>query len=153
MNRFKHLNPHNLKCICIFQTNKHFFIIFSSIAISLTQITMQVWQNVYFLYCITLIKLTAPSYSGMVAQQLTTLFDLPYVVTGKPASPAVECALPPSSLLLPRHKDHVSFTERQLVLVVLLEVEARLHHLLPTSTIVGHFLLGKWLEVVTRTQV
>lgn len=72
--------------------------------------------------------------------QLTARFDLPYIVTGKPSYLAVERALPPSSLLLPRHKDHVAFVERQLVFIGLLEVEAGLHHLLPASAVLRHLL-------------
>lgn len=81
--------------------------------------------------------------------QLTAGFDLPDVVTGEPARFAIECALPPSSLLLPRHKDHVTFVEWQLILVVLLKVEASLHHL-PTSTILRHLLLER---SATQTQI
>lgn len=72
---------------------------------------------------------------------LTAGFDLPHVVTGKPARLAVERALPPASLLLPSHQDHVALAERQLVLVVLLEVEAGLHHLLPAASAVLRHLL------------
>lgn len=81
---------------------------------------------------------------------LTTRFDLPYIVAGKPAGLAVECPLPPASLLLPRHKDHIAFTKRQLVLVVLLEVVAGLHHLLPTSAVLRHLLLEKLSELVSQ---
>lgn len=72
--------------------------------------------------------------------QLTTGFDLPDVVTGEPARLAIERSLPPTSLLLPRHEDRVAFIEWQFVLIVLLEVVAGLHHLLPASTVLRHLL-------------
>lgn len=77
------------------------------------------------------------------AAKLTTGFDLTNVVTWKPARFAVERALPPSSLLLACHKDHFTFTEWQLILIILLEVEASLYHQLPTSTVLRHFLFRK----------
>lgn len=76
----------------------------------------------------------------MTKNQLTARFDLPYIVTGEPAYLAVERPLPPSSLLLPRHKDQVAFVERQLIFIGLLEVEAGLHHLLPASAVFSHLL-------------
>lgn len=65
---------------------------------------------------------------------LTARLDLPHIVTGKPARLAVKRALPPATFLLPSHQDHVAFAERQLVLVVLLEVKSGLHHLLAAAT-------------------
>ena len=99
---------------------------------------MQVLQNVYYLH-------SGPLDPDCVAQ-LTAGFDLPDVVAGEPARPAVEAALPPSSLLLPRHVDQVAFVERQLVLIVLLEVEAGFHHRLPASTVLRHLLLKKYTQ-------
>lgn len=75
-----------------------------------------------------------------VGPELTARFDLANVVTGEPSRLAVERALPPASVLLPRHQDHVALAERQLVLVVLLEVEAGLHHLLPAPAVLRHLL-------------
>lgn len=67
--------------------------------------------------------------SSGCAVVLTARLDLPHIVTGKPARLAVKRALPPASFLLPRHQDHVTLAERQLVLVVLLEVKSGLYHL------------------------
>lgn len=75
---------------------------------------------------------------------LTAGLDLPHVIAGEPARLAVQRPLPPSSLFLPRHEDHVALAERQLVLVVLLEVEAGLHHRLPAASVLRHFLSGRW---------
>lgn len=94
---------------------------------------------IFYTIKMVLQTLSGTSYSGMEAQ-LTTGFDLPDVVTGEPARLAVERSLPPTSLLLPRHEDRVAFIERQFVLIVLLEVVAGLHHLLPASTVLRHLL-------------
>lgn len=72
----------------------------------------------------------------------TTSFQLPHIVTGEPASFAIERALPPAALLLPAHTDDVTLGERQLILIGLLEEKARLDQKMATPTALRH-VLGK----------
>ena len=77
----------------------------------------------------------------MPHRSLTAGFDLADVVAREPARPAAEGPLPPSPIFLPRHMDEVALVEGELVLVVLLEVEAGLHHrLLPAPAVLRHLL-------------
>lgn len=71
-------------------------------------------------------------------QTPTTSFQLPHVVAGEPPTLAVERALPPAPILLPAHADDVTLGEGELVLVGLLEGEARLDQHTPTA--LGHVL-------------
>lgn len=77
------------------------------------------------------------------AAELTAGFDLPHVVAGEPARLAAERPLPPAAVLLPHHVDQVAFVERQLILIVVLEVEASLHQQLPASSVLRHLLLKR----------
>lgn len=70
---------------------------------------------------------------------LTAGLDLPHVVAGKPASPAVVRALPPAAFLHPRDMDDVSFRKGELVFIGLLEVELGSHYQLVVA-IVSHVL-------------
>lgn len=70
---------------------------------------------------------------------LTTGLDLPHVVAGKPAGPAIVRALPPAALLDPRDVDDVAFRKGELIFIGLLEVKLRSHHQLAVA-IIGHVL-------------
>lgn len=71
-------------------------------------------------------------------QTPTASFQLPHVVAGEPPTLAVERALPPAPILLPAHADDVTLGEGELVLIGLLEDEARLDQHTPTA--LGHVL-------------
>lgn len=87
------------------------------------------------------IKVERWDYYQRRENKLTAWFDLSNVVAREPASLGIEGPLPPSAVLLPRDDDHFTLAEGQLVLVVLLEVEAGLHHHLPAAAaIFRHFL-------------
>jgi len=73
----------------------------------------------------------------------TASFQLPDVVTGEPARVAVDRALPPAPLLLPAHTDDVAPGERELVLVGLLESEARLEERVAAPAALRHVLEGR----------
>lgn len=64
----------------------------------------------------------------------TASFQLPYIVTREPPSPAIERAFPPAPLLLSDHTDDVTLGERQFILIGLLEGKARLDQQLATPT-------------------
>lgn len=68
----------------------------------------------------------------------TASFQLAHIVAGEPAALPVEGALPPAPLLLAAHADDVTLGEGELVLVGLLEGEARLHQRAPAA--LGHVL-------------
>lgn len=70
---------------------------------------------------------------------LTGAFDLFDIVARKPASFAIDRALPPAALLLPCHLDDVTLIEGQLILIGLLEVEPSFHKHL-RAAVVRHVL-------------
>lgn len=62
----------------------------------------------------------------------TRAFDLTDIVARKPPGPAIERSFPPAAVLLTSHADDVALAKGELILVGLLEIEARLHQqLLP----------------------
>lgn len=67
------------------------------------------------------------SCSPTVPRAPTGAFDLTDVVAGKPAGLPIERSFPPAAVLLASHADDVTLGEGELILVGLLEVEARLH--------------------------
>lgn len=70
----------------------------------------------------------------------TASFQLPYIVTREPPGLAVERAFPPAPVLLPAHADDVALGEGELVLVGLLEGEARLDLHVAAPAALGHVL-------------
>lgn len=70
----------------------------------------------------------------------TASFQLPYIVTGKPPSLAIERALPPAPVLLPAHTDDVALGEREFILIGLLEGKAGLDQQMATPTALRHVL-------------
>lgn len=71
---------------------------------------------------------------------LTTWLDLSDIVAREPAGFAIKVSLPPSTFLLACDMDQLALAEGQLVLIVLLEIEAGLYHQLPTASILRHIL-------------
>lgn len=71
---------------------------------------------------------------------LTTWLDLSDVIAREPAGFAVKASLPPSTFLLACDMDKLALVERQLVLIVLLEIKACLDQQLPATSIFRHFL-------------
>lgn len=82
------------------------------------------------------------SFSGFLERKPppTAPLKLPYIVAGEPPRLAVERPFPPAPLLLPPHDDDVTLGEGQLVLVGLLEGEARFHQRLATPAALRHVL-------------
>lgn len=70
----------------------------------------------------------------------TASFQLSYIVTGEPAALSIERTFPPAPILLSGHNNNVTLWEGQLVLIGLLEDEARLDQQVSTAVALWHIL-------------
>lgn len=77
--------------------------------------------------------------TAFILLTLATTFDLPDIVAWKPAGFSVEGTLPPSPILGASYVDDVTLGEGELILIVLLEVEASFYHQLRV-TVLCHIL-------------